>query len=273
MACVHSNRAASTRRNRTSLKPRSIRRWRRRPCPSAAYARCCPAIVRAHARISKLRSRAMPVARPRSSTSAIWRKSRVIRTRQESDTKRPSPRKQTTPRPTTTLASSTGRSGGSTTACENYAGPRYWTRGRPRSWNGSSRSSGGAERRGTRSALRRLCFRSDFDDLRLRDLLEIIEELRERDLLERGSLGRPVVFAFVADVVAHVEIGRFFRVERHGEAFARVVVVDAHRVRIDDLDRMGWVHRVEKRDHELRLAGHIHVAHGKRMLHRVQFVG
>ena len=63
-------------------------------------------------------------------------------------------------------------------------------------------------------------------------------------------LDRVAVFAFVAQVTARFH-ARALAEERHREALAERVVVDAHRGRVEDLDRVRVVVRVEDRDREV----------------------
>ena len=95
----------------------------------------------------------------------------------------------------------------------------------------------------------------------------------KRDLLERAALLDPVAFfAFVAQIAARLDAARAFAQERHGEAFAQRVVVDAHRGGVEDLDRMRRVVRVEDRDREIVAVDDLDRADHERVLGREELV-
>jgi hypothetical protein len=74
----------------------------------------------------------------------------------------------------------------------------------------------------------------------------------ERDLLERAALLDPVAFvAFVAQVATRLDAARTFAQERNGEPFAERIVVDPHRGRVEDLDRVRRIVSVEDCDGEV----------------------
>ncbi|MBD5655417.1 MAG: hypothetical protein IAI50_09575 [Candidatus Eremiobacteraeota bacterium] len=96
--------------------------------------------------------------------------------------------------------------------------------------------------------MRRLASRgaNPFD---VRDLLEIFEKLRQRDLLELALRVQAIAFvAFVAEVAARLDVAGRFAQKRNGEALAHRFVVDPERRRVQDFDTVRGIVGVEDRD-------------------------
>jgi hypothetical protein len=96
---------------------------------------------------------------------------------------------------------------------------------------------------------RRLFLGAGFDS---GELFQIFEELRQRDFLERRLLAQLfLVFSFVANVAPRLDAAVAFADERHGKPASGHLVVNAHRLRIENFDRVRLVMRVENQDLEV----------------------
>src|SRR5581483_125083 len=111
------------------------------------------------------------------------------------------------------------------------------------------------------------------DRVDVRDVVEVFEQLRERDLLQLAALLDAVaLFAFVAQVAARLDAARAFAQERDREAPSQRVVVDAHRRGIENLDRVRRIVRIEDRDGEIVAVDDLDLADDERVLARKELM-
>jgi hypothetical protein len=109
--------------------------------------------------------------------------------------------------------------------------------------------------------------------LDVRDLFEILEELGEGDLLQFAVLLAAFPFvSLVAKVTTGFDVTGRVAEKGDGEAFAHRFVVNPHRGRIEDFDRVRGILRVENGDRQivaiddLDRADHERILRGKELM-------
>jgi hypothetical protein len=86
----------------------------------------------------------------------------------------------------------------------------------------------------------------------VRDLVEIFEQLRQRDPFEFATLENAVALvAFVAQIAARLNVAGRFAQKRNREALAHRFIVDAKGGGIQDFDAVSGIVCVEDRDREI----------------------
>ena len=100
--------------------------------------------------------------------------------------------------------------------------------------------------------------------------MQVLHELRERDMLERGSLGRVCVFALIAQVVTDLEFTGLIGIEHDRKTLRWIFVVHAQRMRVHDLHRMRRIVSVEQRYEKLNRTVDLELADRERVLDGIQ---
>ncbi len=116
-------------------------------------------------------------------------------------------------------------------------------------------------------------WRNGSRDVGVPDLVDVLEELRQRNLLERPT--QPEVTGFltlVAQITARLDVAGRTAQKRDSKPLAGRLVVDAHRGRIQDFDRVCGTLRIEDRDRKVVSACDLDGAHDERVLRREELV-